>query len=142
MRTSVYLRLSPSSFYDPPAVTTGIYYLRIATFDNVGNLTITTPYTLKFDNTVPTPPTSAVEETGTKRTPRFTWNGAADEGSGIAGYYVYFGTDPAGTGTKFVTTAKYSITLETKATYYLRVRVKDNAGNLSDWATLYTHEYN
>ena len=129
-------------FYDPPAVTTGIYYLRIATFDNVGNLTITTPYTLKFDNTVPTPPTSAVEETGTKRTPRFTWNGAADEGSGIAGYYVYFGTDPAGTGTKFVTTAKYSITLETKATYYLRVRVKDNAGNLSDWATLYTHVYN
>jgi hypothetical protein len=128
--------------FDPPAMPTGIYYLRIATFDNAGNFTITTPYTLKYDNLPPTPPTSAVEETGTKKTPRFTWNGAADEGSGIAGYYVYFGQDPLGTSTKFVTTAKYSITLETKAIYYLRVQVKDNAGNLSDWVTLYTHDYN
>lgn len=67
--------------------------------------------------------------------PYFSWSGASDGGSGIAGYYVYFGTDntadpqTAGTfqaGSTFIPSGMTSGT-----TYYLRIRTWDNAQNVS-----------
>ncbi len=72
--------------------------------------------------------------------PYFSWSGAADNGSGLAGYYVYFGTDqtadPVTAGT-FQTEAYYSgQDLSSGSTYYLRIKARDVANNTasSAWA--------
>lgn len=66
--------------------------------------------------------------------PYFSWTGAADTGgSGIAGYYVYFGTDntadPVTAGSFQVASTYAGSGLSSGSTYYLRIKAKDNAGN-------------
>lgn len=68
--------------------------------------------------------------------PYFTWTGAQDDGSGIDGYYVYFGTesnaDPAVDGTyQAGSFYESNETLQT-GNYYLRIKTKDRNGNISD----------
>jgi len=79
--------------------------------------------------------------------PYFTWTGATDAETSVAGYYLYYGTsssaDPATAG-NYQTTANYTATLEmtTGTTYYLRLKTKDTAGNISDATTGFTYVYN
>jgi hypothetical protein len=79
--------------------------------------------------------------------PYFTWTGATDTETSVAGYYVYYGTsssaDPATAG-NYQTTANYTTTLEmtTGTTYYLRLKTKDTAGNISAATTGFTYVYN
>jgi hypothetical protein len=84
--------------------------------------------------------------------PFFNWpepgeaGGAVETGAGVAGYYVYLGNsnsaDPESQGS-FVTTSQY-VANETlnQNTYYLRIKTKDNNGNVSDtaWAA-FTYNY-
>lgn len=80
--------------------------------------------------------------------PYLSWAGANDgsNGSGIAGYYVYFGTessaDPVAAGT-FQTNTDYTVTTAMTAgnVYYVRIKVKDNLGNVSDAATYFSYRY-
>ncbi len=78
--------------------------------------------------------------------PYFEWSGAADVGSGISGYYVYFGTNgsanPITQGT-FQEAATYQNTtnLTTGQTYYLRVSAKDNSNHSAVGTTLFTYKY-
>lgn len=110
------------------------------------------------DNSVPTNPTNATgssqEVNGVSLNngasypyikPYFTWSGASDAQTSIAGYYVYFGTnelaDPQAVGT-FQTTTNYSVTeAMSTGTYYLRLKSKDLGGNISEAATLFTYVY-
>ncbi len=67
--------------------------------------------------------------------PFFSWSGASDVGSGVAGYYVYFGTDMDADPTivgNYQTDFNYTVnsSLET-GTYYLKIKTKDNNGNIS-----------
>lgn len=67
--------------------------------------------------------------------PYFEWSGAGDAtGSGVLGYYVYFGqnqnADPFTLGA-FQTAASYSASLSQDGEYYLNIKTKDNAGNIS-----------
>jgi|GEM_PF-713014 len=73
--------------------------------------------------------------------PYFQWSGATDAGSGVTGYYVYFGSDnqadPAVSGI-YQTALNYLVNdpLEQTAQnqvnpYYLRIKTKDNNGNIS-----------
>jgi hypothetical protein len=75
-------------------------------------------------------------------TPYISWTAPDDncnEGetvSGIAGYYVYFGTDdtadPSAVG-DYQTGINYTASgLSSGNTYYLRIETKDNAGNVAD----------
>lgn len=71
--------------------------------------------------------------------PFCSWSGATDSESGIAGYYVYVGADqnadPAdlGTGSFYVTSASTVINnLTANGNSYIRIKTKDNAGNISD----------
>lgn len=79
--------------------------------------------------------------------PYFSWTGATDAETSVAGYYLYYGTsssaDPATAG-NYQTTANYTTTLEmtTGTTYYLRLKTKDTAGNISDATTGFTYVYN
>lgn len=136
--------------YDPPAFS-GVYYLRLRTFDTAGNKSSpVTLFTAKYDGTAPTNP-AAVETGGmvsdvwqsAVSDPAFTWSGAADAGgSGLKGYSVYWGNSPAGEpGTAFEqSAAAYDPTSFTGA-YYLRVRTFDEAGNKSEPATIFTAKY-
>ncbi|MFA6272106.1 MAG: S8 family serine peptidase [Patescibacteria group bacterium] len=70
-------------------------------------------------------------------TPYFEWTGATDDVSGIAGYYVYFGTDssadPESEG-EFVADNFYtadSLSGMDDVTYYLRLKTEDAQGNVS-----------
>lgn len=78
-------------------------------------------------------------------TPHFTWpeagasNGATDEnGSGVSGYYVYFGidesADPETAGTLQSGVTYTAANLDAGETYYLRIKTVDDAGNVTDSA--------
>ena len=70
-------------------------------------------------------------------TPYFEWEGAVDDISGIAGYYVYFGMD-SGADPKidgeFITDNSYtasSLSGQDDITYYLRLKTEDTEGNIT-----------
>ena len=72
-------------------------------------------------------------------TPYFEWPAADEEGgafdneggSGVAGYYVYFGTQADGEPVDYQTINNYCPTeLQSGNTYYLRIQAKDNAENI------------
>lgn len=68
--------------------------------------------------------------------PYFSWSGATDTGgSGVGGYYVYFGTDntaePSTAGTFQVASTYEPSSMTSGQTYYLRIRARDNAQNTS-----------
>lgn len=67
------------------------------------------------------------------------WNYLEYPGSGVAGYQVYWGTDPAGTSFAPIQTglAFDPLPLTDKGDYYLRVSVWDRAGNQSPWSTAF-----
>lgn len=79
--------------------------------------------------------------------PYFSFSGASSPEAGIEGYYVYFGSnasaDPASSGS-FQENTNYEVNhaLET-GTYYLRIKTKDNNGNISASAyDAFTYIYN
>ncbi|KKQ15620.1 MAG: Fibronectin type III domain protein [Candidatus Moranbacteria bacterium GW2011_GWE1_36_7] len=83
--------------------------------------------------------------------PYFEWpavdqiGGATDGvgGSGIAGYYVYFGTDQNGEPLDFQTSNSFQAgTLAVGQTYYLRILAQDNAGMIPPTAfTAFTYKF-
>lgn len=80
--------------------------------------------------------------------PYFTWDGANDGtgGSGIDGYYVYFGTDSGAnpeTAGNYQTTKNYTVTdpMTAGEVYYVRIKVKDKLGNVSQAATFFSYRY-
>jgi hypothetical protein len=80
--------------------------------------------------------------------PYFTWGGANDgvNGSGVVGYYVYFGTnstaDPRTAG-NYQTTTDYVATTAMTAgeVYYMRIKAVDALGNSSSAATFFSYRY-
>lgn len=72
--------------------------------------------------------------------PYFSWTAGTDTGgSGVEGYYVYFGTDnsavPSTAGTLQSAITYTASGLTSGQTYYLRIQTKDYAGNVSStWA--------
>ena len=101
------------------------------------------------DTTVPNAPSSvtalSAASDGTSITtdtwyghtaPHFSWSGASDSGgSGIEGYFVYFGTDNTAdpqTAGNFQAGNSYTAgSLVSGSTYYLRIKAKDRAQNVS-----------
>ena len=78
--------------------------------------------------------------------PSFTWSGATDVGdAGIAGYYVYFGTDssavPSTAGNFQAGTTYTATSLVNGSTYYLRIQTKDNAQNVSTPYSAFTYKF-
>lgn len=80
------------------------------------------------------------------QSPYFSWTGATDTESSVAGYYVYFGTNgsanPESEGS-FQTTNTYTVTADMVQgqTYYLRLQSKDGNGNTSTPTTGFIYTY-
>ncbi|MBU0708050.1 fibronectin type III domain-containing protein [Patescibacteria group bacterium] len=80
--------------------------------------------------------------------PYFVLSGASDTSSGVAGYYVLWttdsGADPATSEDYYQTTTTYEVNQELTGgtTYYLRIKTKDDADNVSAASTAFTYTYN
>lgn len=137
----------------PPLSDSSSWYFHVRTRDNVGNWASTAAHYGPFwiDTHAPSNPTSVSPNcTAANNTwqrtcgdPNFTWSGASDgAGSGIYGYYYYFGPDSGGTSSDFTTNAGYDPgAVPSPSTYYLRVATVDNLSLISAWTTLYTFKY-
>jgi len=79
--------------------------------------------------------------------PYFAWTGASDGQGTVSGYYVYWGAtsdaDPETLGS-YQTASDYLVTssLNSGSTYYLRVKTKDNSGNISSASAGFTYGFN
>lgn len=88
--------------------------------------------------------------------PYFEWSGADDRaGSGVDGYYIYFGTDAGSdptiasgiieddTSPHYQTTTSYTLNkaIVTGTTYYFILKTKDNAGYISNSQSYFTYKY-
>jgi len=77
--------------------------------------------------------------------PKFVWSGATDVDTGVEGYYVYFGTgesaDPEIDGI-YQSTNNYLVSESLKNnTYYLKIKTKDKAGNVSSIWDAFEYKY-
>ena len=140
--------------HDP--VRTGAYQLRGRSRDRAGNVSKwVTMFTLRYDNTAPENPKEAIHGAGiqndvwqrTTAQADFSWPVPHDEGSGIKGHQLYWGTDPLGTSTTFQSEAIFQngtqlCQLGETCTGYLRIRSVDNVDNYAeDWSTAFTLRY-
>ena len=132
-----------SAAYDPPAASTGTYYLRVCARDAAGNEADewTTLFTFKYDGSAPDTP-SVYDDgpfTGSTIKLHATWQ-SADADSGIAEFQYAVGTAPgaqdvvpwtsAGTeGEGIITIPDPGLT--TGTTYYVSVQAKNGAEALS-----------
>jgi len=77
--------------------------------------------------------------------PHFKWGEGQDALSGVAGYAVEFSQDSSGVVGAVISTLERSYSAENKlvsgATYYLRIRTVDQAGNWSLAKTLFTYHF-
>ncbi|MFW9972983.1 MAG: CARDB domain-containing protein [Candidatus Odinarchaeota archaeon] len=140
------------STFNPPAISSDTYYLRIKTKDIVGNTASwKTLYVFKYDSTSPLNPTSCTQLNGMTESnvwqgsvndPSFNWSGVLDIHSGIAGYHLYWGSNPNGTSPIFISSTNYDPPALGTGIYYLRVQTIDIVGNNASWTTLYIFKYN
>jgi hypothetical protein len=134
----------------PAPLTDGTHELQIQATNRVDNTSSTWSDNLTVDATAPSNPTSAnpgcaaLDNTwqNTCNDPNFSWSGASDPGSGVAGYYYYWGVDPNGSSTNFTTNPAFDPSpISGTNIHYLRIRVRDNGGNISAWTTLFRFKY-
>lgn len=86
------------------------------------------------DRTPPTVPTLLDAGQGLFQVVK--WNPSIDAGSGVKGYQLYVGKDPAGTGEWFVAETEAALPALDPGRNYVRIRAIDNAGNVTEWSTL------
>lgn len=150
-----------NAYYDAGADpgTSGTYYLNVRTIDVARNYSAkTTLFTVKYDGSAPdNPSTSSAWETSGKTTeissgvwqtetsnPYFEWNVPADNGaSGLAGYYYYYGASAGGEPVNWLAGNSYDAGADpgTSGIYYLRLKTRDNAGNISVSSTVFAVKY-
>jgi hypothetical protein len=125
----------------------GVYYLRVQAVDNAGNVSVwKTVLAYQYDAGAPVLPFTNTETEFSADVDRgeFYWNAADDgAGSGVKGYYVYWGVNPNGASANLQTTPAFDPPpCEEYTYYYLRVQAVDNIGNAGEWKTLLSYAFN
>ena len=157
--------LSPTSSTDsrwfgtfPEEIPSGEYYIgwiidvddTIEEFNENNNWDFIWSRKLLVDATPPSNPTTCVQLNGTTESdvwqdsisnPTFSWSGASDSHTNVAGYYYYWGNETNGTSTSFTTSPSYDPPAINNGTYYLRVCTEDIVGNKASWTTLYVFKF-
>jgi len=129
----------------------GYYRFEIGAADGAGN-TVTLHKYLRLDSTAPAnattvdPSCEAISGAWSAcDNPDLTWAGASDATSGIAGYeYVWSQAQPgppAGPGDWTAAAGYNPPAVNSGETWYLWVRTRDNAGNISAWGSLFVLKY-
>ncbi len=152
---------SKESFWSgtfPDNIPSGNYYIgwiidadnSIDEFNEYNNYNFIWYSKLLVDATPPLNPTECVQLNGTTESnilqdtinnPEFSWSGAKDSHTDVAGYYYYWGEDPYGTSTAFTNLPSYDPPAINNGTYYMRVCTQDIVGNIASWTTLYIFKF-
>jgi hypothetical protein len=114
----------------------GLHTLFVRGWDEAGQQSVSTFGPVGFDVT---PPRIAPLATVLRAAPgsiNLTWDPGTDNGSGIAGYRLYLGDDPAGTSEWFVPAPATTTPALAPGAYLLRVQPIDYAGNKGVWVTV------
>jgi len=140
----------------PAGVRTGTYYLRGRTRDHAGNFSAWSDLcTFRFDGAPPANPGAATHAAPiasntwqtTTAIAAFSWPPAYDEGSGLLGYQIYWGEDPAGASadlqqSNLLQRLDPLCAVGQACTGYLRLRSVDNVQNQAeDWTTAFVLRY-
>ncbi len=117
----------------------GWHTLYVRAWGPDGRQTLASYGPIGYDISPPTLDAAPVELRLTHLQPTsVTWPAASDALSGVAGYRVYLGPDPAGESEWFVTEPVLTPPPLTPGVYVLRVKPLDNAGNIGTWQTIAT----
>ncbi|HNT24201.1 MAG TPA: peptidoglycan DD-metalloendopeptidase family protein [Anaerolineales bacterium] len=150
---SIQYRLDGGSWitYSAPVpVPDGQHTIEYQAVDNGGHWEGIKSFSIKVDTTAPANPTSAAPSCtassnvwqNTCRDANFTWSGASDATSGLAGYEYDWGPNSGGNPPAVWTTGtSFDPPAISEGSYYLRIRTKDNAGNWSSWQTAFILRY-
>ncbi|MBN2088883.1 VCBS repeat-containing protein [candidate division KSB1 bacterium] len=131
----------------------GVYFWRVREYDGISLSSGSQPAQVTIDYTAPLLFTKINELNGTPANkwqnlanePIFALEGATDNLAGLTGYYYYWGTDAKGEADSFRINPDSQDTLAfsaiTSGVYYLRIRMQDQATNLSPWKTAFVLKY-
>jgi hypothetical protein len=135
------------NYYSPSPIGSGIYNLRVKTLFNWGERpNWTTIFSYCYDSDAPNNP-AQIKVTGVSSEvwtnvpdPSFFWLGATDVGSGVKGYYFYWGLNEAGSCSQYQTGTDFTPpVVSSTSKYYLRIRTEDWVGNLSSCQTVFQY---
>jgi hypothetical protein len=130
-----------SAFSFPGGINGAVYYASVAAQDRAGNVgqRSASGAGVTVDTSVPAAyPAAADFVFSAAGAFDWKWTPSQDLPSGIAGYFVSVGTFPGGEDAVkdlWIVTASYHFTAgKDGKTYYIKVKAKDNAGNVGDFA--------
>lgn len=138
-----------SGYLQLSAAGEGRHTAYVRAWDKDDNETFQTRGWFGYDPQPPANPTSVLETGGVQsdvwqsalNDPDFIWGGATDADTSVVSYNVYWGSNPDGTSATETTDGGYNPGPVAPGIYYLRVRTKDEAGNWSEWTTLFVFKY-
>lgn len=118
----------------------GLHTLYVRGWDDRGQQVVVSFGPVGFDRTAPAPvaPVESQTVAANAEGALVRWGAASDGGSGVAGYRIYLGPDPAGTSEWYVTTPEAEAPALAPGSYTLRIQALDAADNASDWVTVGT----
>lgn len=126
-----------SNFYTTPALTDGVWYLRVRAADTLGNVSAWSPtVTFVIDTVTPTAPGTPTTTSPTNnQRPTWTWTAATDTGSGLNNPAYTVQWSQSATFSSWVSSATTNSTSYThttnlaQGTWYVRIIASDDAGN-------------
>ncbi len=117
----------------------GLHTLFVRGWDRNGQQTVATFGPIGYDRTPPEPPPALAPVTlRSGRPASVSWTPAGDAASGVAGYRIYIGDDPAGTSEWFIPLPEIEVPPLAPGAHFLRVQPIDYAGNAGEWVTVTT----
>lgn len=119
----------------------GLHTLFVRAWDAHGQQTLATLGPIGYDTTPPLvelPPEPLNLSAAAGVPALLSWPPASDNGSGVSGYRVYVGADPAGSSEWFVEVPQVSTQPLEAGRYLVRIQPIDYAGNIGEWVTIAT----
>lgn len=117
----------------------GLHTVTVRGWDREGRQTVAQFGPIGYDITPPeAPPVRDPIALPAKTATPISWEPAADAASGVAGYRLYIGGDPAGVSEWFAPLPEIEAPPLAAGNYVLRVQPIDYAGNAGEWTTIAT----
>ncbi|RLJ01232.1 MAG: hypothetical protein DRP11_04795 [Candidatus Aenigmatarchaeota archaeon] len=123
----------------------GTHNLHVWLQDSTGNKSCANEVTvlLRYDTTPPSIPSliSPTDSSFAEKVALLDWKDATDGGSGMSNYVLVIDNDFDFSSPEYIdttVTSEINLNIDLKpGTYYWKVKAKDNAGNFSNWSTIW-----
>jgi hypothetical protein len=115
----------------------GLHTVQVRFWDAGGQPVVAAYGPIGYDITPPqNAPAGAPIALATGALATIQWGAATDNGSGVAGYRIYIGSDPSGESDWFAPAPQVEAPALAQGEYLLRAQPLDYAGNVGEWATV------